>query len=52
MVPYYDWYGNMDIFELCFEFIPYDLVVIYKIRNALGKEIQVLTNIWWFSLVL
>lgn len=42
MVSYCDWYGNVDILELCFESIPYDLVVIYKIQNELGKEIQVL----------
>lgn len=52
MVSYRDWYGNVDILELCFESISYDLVMIYKIRNALGKEIQVLNNIWWISLVL
>lgn len=45
MVSYRDWYGNVDILELCFESISYDLVVIYKIRHALGKEFQVLTNI-------
>lgn len=40
MVSYHDWYGNVDILELYFDSIPYVLVIINKIRNALGKKIN------------